>query len=140
VVARDYASHSNLANYNFIVNLDNSRFITPPTPTRPATPADPFSKYVTTESNSPIVAEGSDSHPTVHLDAGRYLISVRSLDHKLWGQYITLPNDANSSGDLNITVDLTEQSADHPLPLGKIRVFVFNDNAWTNGAPLLKLR
>ena len=32
-------------------------------------------------------------------------------------------------------VDLTEQSEAHPLPLGKIRVFVFNDNAWTNGAP-----
>ena len=32
-------------------------------------------------------------------------------------------------------MELTTQSADNPLPLGKIRVFVFNDNAWTNGAP-----
>src|SRR6476660_5752850 len=32
-------------------------------------------------------------------------------------------------------LSLTTESADNPLPLGKIRVFVFNDNAWTNGAP-----
>ena len=53
----------------------------------------------------------------------------------MWGEYITLPADAAADGTLTARVDLTEQSDAHPLPLGKIRVFVFNDNAWTNGAP-----
>ena len=60
---------------------------------------------------------------------------MRSLDHKMWGAYFTLPDDAADDGTLTVRIDLTVQSADNPLPLGKIRVFVFNDNAWTNGAP-----
>jgi large repetitive protein len=120
--ARDFASGNALASFNFVVNLDNTKL-----------PSDP--KALSTESNSPVVAEGSDDHKTVHLPAGRYLVSARSLDHKMWGNYFTLPDDADSSGNLTVRIDLTEQSADHPLPLGKIRVFVFNDNTWTNGAP-----
>ena len=111
-----------IANFTFIVNLDNTKL-----------PADPLS--LSTESNSPIVAEGNQGHRTVVLPAGRYLISVRSLDHKMWGNYLTLPDAADASGNVTVNVALTTQSADHPLPLGKIRVFVFNDNAWTNGAP-----
>src|SRR5438552_1347430 len=53
----------------------------------------------------------------------------------MWGSYITLPNPATADGSLTARIDLSEQSEAHPLPLGKIRVFVFNDNAWTNGAP-----
>ncbi len=53
----------------------------------------------------------------------------------MWGGYFTLPGDADTAGNLNATVALTVQSADNPLPLSKINVFVFNDNAWTNGAP-----
>ena len=91
---------------------------------------------LSTESNSPIVATGDDADPTVTLPDGRYLVSVRSLDHKMWGAYFTLPNDIADDGTaLTVRVDLTVQSEDNPLPLGKIRVFVFNDNAWTNGAP-----
>jgi hypothetical protein len=120
--ARDFASGNALASFNFIVNLDNTKL-----------PSDPHA--LSTESNSPIVAEGGDGHKTVHLRAGRYLVSARSLNHKMWGEYFTLPADADSSGALTVRVDLTEQSEDHPLPLGKIRVFVFDDNAWTNGAP-----
>ena len=88
-----------------------------------------------TESNSPIVADRRPGTATrCTLPDGRYLISVRSLDHKMWGTHITLPDDARTTGP-HRRIDLTEQSEDHPLPLGKIRVFVFNDNAWTNGAP-----
>src|SRR3546814_11224207 len=47
----------------------------------------------------------------------------------------TLPDDAVADGTLTVTVGLTTQSEAHPLPLGKIRVFVFEDNAWTNAAP-----
>jgi hypothetical protein len=97
-----------------------------------------------TESFSPIAAEGDQDRATVSLPSDctgkanvakdghgcRYLISVRAPDRKLWGKHITLPDDA---GD--VRVDLSEASAAHPLPTGKLRVFVFNDNAWTNSAP-----
>src|SRR6476661_6868879 len=118
----DFSSGAALTSFNFIVNVDNSKL-----------PSDPLS--LSTESNSPIVATGDQDHRTVTLPEGRYLISMRSLDHKMWGNYITLPGDADASGNLTINMELTTQSADNPLPLGKIRVFVFNDNAWTNGAP-----
>ena len=123
VDARDFASGNPLANFNYIVNKDNTKL-----------PSDPLA--LSSESNSPIVAEGDQDRPHRHTcPTGRYLISVRSLDHKMWGTYITLPDDAAADGSLTAQVDLTEQSADHPLPLGKLRIFVFEDNAWTNGAP-----
>jgi hypothetical protein len=118
----DFSTGDPLTTYNFIVNVDNTKL-----------PSDKLS--LSTESNSPIVAEGDQAHPTVLLPAGRYLISMRSLDHKMWGNYLTLPDAANAAGDVTVNMELTTQSADNPLPLGKIRVFVFNDNAWTNGAP-----
>ena len=118
----DFSTGDPLATYNFIVNVDNAKL-----------PSDPNS--LSTESNSPIVAEGDQDHATVTLPEGRYLISMRSLDHKMWGNYLTLPDAANTSGHVDVNMELTTQSADHPLPLGKIRVFAFNDNAWTNGAP-----
>ena len=129
--ARDFTSQQALPHFNYVINLDNTRFVDPTT----QQPKDPFPTYVTTESNSPIVREGDENRNTVHLPAGRYLISVRALDHKMWGSYITLPDDAATDGTLTARIDLTEQSDAHPLPLGKIRVFVFEDNAWTNGAP-----
>jgi hypothetical protein len=128
--ARDFATGAPLANFNYVINLDNSRYVDPAT----RQPADPFPKYTTTESNSPIVREGDQTRNNVSLPDGRYLISVRSLDHKMWGKHINLPADATGDA-LTVRIDLTEQSDAHPLPLGKIRVFVFNDNAWTNGAP-----
>jgi hypothetical protein len=120
--ARDFESGAALTSFSFVINVDNSKL-----------PTDPLS--LNTESNSPIAAEGGDAHRTVRLPDGRYMVSVRSLDHKMWGAYFTLPNDADNSGNLTVHVPLTAQSADHPLPLGKIRVFVFEDNTWTNGAP-----
>ena len=44
-----------------------------------------------TESNSPLVAEGDQDSATKTLADGRYLISIRSPDHKMWGKHITLP-------------------------------------------------
>src|SRR5215831_12608220 len=122
VDAHDFASGSALANFNFIVNNDNSK-----------PPSDPLA--LSTESYTPLVAEGNQDRKTVNLPAGRYLITVRSLDHKMWGTYIDLPGDAAADGSLTQRVDLTEASADHPLPSGKLNIFVFEDNAWTNGAP-----
>ncbi|HZP40296.1 MAG TPA: SdrD B-like domain-containing protein [Candidatus Binatia bacterium] len=126
VDARDLVSGSALPRFTYIVNVDNSRFIDRAT----RQPSDPFPTWLTTESNSPIVAEGDQSRTTVTLPDGRYLVTVRAPDHKMWGKHVTLPQDAGA-----VRIDLTEASDAHPLPLGKIRVFVFEDNAWTNGAP-----
>jgi hypothetical protein len=118
----DFGTGDPLTTYTFVVNVDNTKL-----------PSDPTS--LSTESNSPIVAEGDQDQPTVTLPEGRYLISMRSLDHKMWGNYLTLPDAADAAGNVTVNMELTAQNADNPLPLGKIRVFVFNDNAWTNGAP-----
>jgi hypothetical protein len=122
VDARDLPSGSPLDDFSYIINQDNTKL-----------PSDPLA--LSTESNSPIVAEENQDRPTVNLPAGRYLISVRSLDHKMWGQHITLPSPATADGALTARIDLSVVSADHPLPLGRLNVFVFEDNAWTNGAP-----
>jgi hypothetical protein len=122
VDARDFASGTPLADFSYIVNVDNTKL-----------PNDPLA--LSTESNSPVVREGNQDRATVNLPDGRYLISVRALDHKMWGKHITLPGDAANDGTLSVRIDLTEQSDAHPLPLGKIRVFAFQDNAWANGAP-----
>jgi hypothetical protein len=122
VDARDLLSGAALAHFNFVVNVDNTKLA-----------SDPLA--LSTESNSPIAAEGTETHNQVQLPAGRYLISVRAVDHKMWGDYINLPADAAADGTLTKRIDLSEQSDAHPLPLGKIRVFVFEDNAWANGAP-----
>ena len=120
--ARDFATGNPLPHFSYIVNVDNTKL-----------PSDPLA--ISTESNSPIVTEGNEVRNSFHVPAGRYLISVRGVDHKMWGAYVTLPNPSTADGSLTARIDLTEQSDAHPLPLGKIRVFVFNDNAWTNGAP-----
>ncbi|GAB3058766.1 hypothetical protein GCM10027053_20920 [Intrasporangium mesophilum] len=120
--ARDLPSGDPLTHFNYIVNVDNTKL-----------PSDPDA--LSTESNSPVVREGNEGRKTVDLPPGRYLVSVRALDHKMWGAYVNLPTDADAAGNLTKRVDLTVQSAANPLPLGKIRVFVFEDNAWANGAP-----
>jgi hypothetical protein len=132
VDAHDFASGSVLPHFNYIVNVDNAKL-----------PGN--SLALNSESFSPIVKEGNETTGAVSLpssgcgatgNAGpngvgcRYVVSVRSPDHKMWGKHITLPADAGT-----VRIDLTEASADHPLPLGKLRVFVFNDNFYTNGAP-----
>ena len=122
VDARDFPTGTPLANFNYMINVDNTKL-----------PSDPTA--LSTESNSPIVARGRPDPHHGH-PAGRPLPDLGPRpDHKMWGQHITLPADAAADGSLTARIDLTEQSDAHPLPLGKIRVFVFEDNAWANGAP-----
>src|SRR5262249_19265145 len=121
VDAHDFASGDALTNFTFIVNKDNTKL-----------PSD--SLALSSESYTPIVATGDQDRATVDLQPGRYLITVRSLDHKMWATYVTLPDDAAADGSFTARIDLTEASADHPLPSGKLNIFVFEDNAWTNGA------
>jgi large repetitive protein len=121
-----------LSLYSFIVNVDNTRLASDPQhPERQ-------NGIAPTESHSPIIALGDQDRNTVGLPDGRYLISMRSPDHQMWGQHITIADGACSAGCAsgnNVDIVMTEQSADKPLPLGSIRVFVFDDNTWTNGAP-----
>ena len=119
-----------LDDFTYVINVDNSRFVDPAT----RQPVDAFPQYLTTESNSPIVAVGDKAHAVKNLPDGRYLISVRSPGHKMWGAYLTLPDDAVGNA-AEVRIDLTRTDEEHPLPLGKIRVFVFEDNTWANGAP-----
>jgi hypothetical protein len=108
-----------LPEYTYIVNADNSGDVTSTDPlARPSLHG--------TESNSAVVATGDQSSPAVSLPDGRYLISIRSPGHKLWGKLIRLPADA---GDVNIGLRST------PAPLGKLIVQVFEDNGYTNSAP-----
>src|SRR5690242_5363140 len=74
VEGHDFSSGDPLPAYNFLVNLDNSKL-----------PSDP--KSLSTESNSPIVAEGNEGHNVFRLPAGRYLISMRAADHKMLGKH-----------------------------------------------------
>jgi hypothetical protein len=108
-----------LQDFTYIVNDDNAN---DPDAT------DPLNRpsIAPTQSNTPIVAEGDQARPTVDLPDGRYLISIRSPHHKLWGKHIRLPQDAG-----NVDIALREG----PFPLGKIRIFVFDDSQWTNAAP-----
>jgi hypothetical protein len=137
VQPHDLASGDALDEFTYIVNEDNAHLGNAIDPK-----ARPF--VAPTESFSPIVAEGDQDRATIDLPSDctgaanaaldghgcRYLISVRAADHKMWGKHITLPNDAGT-----VRIDLSEDSAAHPLRTGKLRFFVFNDNAWTNAAP-----
>src|SRR5262249_51580475 len=82
--AGEFASTNPLSSFNYIVNVDNTKL-----------PSDPLS--LSTESNSPMVRTGNQDRPSFTLPDGRYLVSVRSLDHKMWGAYFTLPDDADNS-------------------------------------------
>src|ERR1700755_529018 len=121
VHANELGNTATILPFTYLVNVDNAR--------------DPHAGNVLdrtgvapTQSNSPIVAEGDQSsNTTPDLAPGRYLVSVRSPDHQLWGKHVTVP----ATGNTDVTVSLRKT----PLPLGKIRVFVFADDAWTNGAP-----
>ena len=83
--AQEYPGGAGLDQFTYLVNIDNAR--------------DPHAGAVLdrtgvapTESNSPIVAEGDQgSATTPDLAPGRYLISVRSPSHKLWGKHVTIP-------------------------------------------------
>jgi SdrD B-like protein len=134
-----------LPTFNFLINLDNTRLpLGAIQPDGSATAVQEANGYAATESNSPIFAEGGCSNlacdgvrdrNVVKLPTGRYLISMRAPDHKLWGRIITLPADAGGDGSMNADIVLTEASEAKPLPLGSNKVLVFNDNGWTNGEP-----
>jgi hypothetical protein len=119
VAARDLDSHAALPKFTYIVNVDNARDPRDANPLlRPS--------IAPTESNSPLVAQGDQDRPSVDLADGRYVVTVRAPDHKMWARYITLPRDAGT-----LTVDLRGGK----LPLAKVKVWVYQDDHFTNSQP-----
>ncbi len=120
VTAKEYVPSgpdTALSSYTYIVNVDNAKDPMDPNPSnRPG--------FGGTESNSPVVAVGDETTGAFDLPIGKYLVSVRSPGHKMWGKHIVVPDDSAVSVSLRPT----------PIPRGKIKVLVFNDNHWTNGA------
>ena len=113
-----------LANFNYIINVDNTKL-----PERPA-------RAEHGEQQPDRRARATRTARTVTLPDGRYLVSVRSLDHKMWGALLHAAGRRRRQRQPDRARRPDRRRAtDNPLPLGKIRVFVFNDNAWTNGAP-----
>ena len=83
IVAHDLATNAVLPEFTFLVNVDNAHL---------GDDSDPMQRpgVAPTESNSPVVALGDQDSATVSLPDGRYLISIRSPDHKMWGKHITV--------------------------------------------------
>jgi large repetitive protein len=77
-------------------------------------------------SHSQVIAQGDSSNPTVYLPDGEYLVSVQAPQHKIGGNWVTV-----NGSDVEVNVELLT----NPLPLSKIRVFVFHDNQPVNGEP-----
>ncbi|SFR10863.1 SdrD B-like domain-containing protein [Desulfoscipio geothermicus] len=77
-------------------------------------------------SHSPVVTVGDSANPVVYVPDGSYLVSARAPGYKLGGNWVTV-----DGSDAEVVVELLP----HPLPLSKIRAFVFHDNQPVNGEP-----
>jgi hypothetical protein len=133
----DLLSGNHLEKFTYLINEDNAHL-----GNAPALKDRPMRGE--TQSYSPIAAEGDETNATVALPSDctgkenvaldghgcRYLISVRAEDHQMWGKHIALPADAGT-----VRINLSEASAARPAATSKLRVFVFNDDAWANAAP-----
>jgi FtsP/CotA-like multicopper oxidase with cupredoxin domain len=63
----------------------------------------------------------------LQLEPDNYMVTCMKEGFRLEGEYFTVP--ADSAEDMTVVVDPVPL----PTPLGTIRLFVFNDNHWTNG-------
>ena len=119
IVAQDLDGNP-IPSFTFLVSEDNAGRRTDPPNERPGTKPTP--SYI------PLVAAGDQDSATVTLDdPGRYLVTVKAPDHKLWGKHFSLP--AASGGQVVV------QLKKHPLPLGKLIVHAFHDRRPVNAAP-----
>jgi hypothetical protein len=119
VSASDLGSGTGLTKYSYIINKDNARL---------PRDANPFLRpsMAPTESNSPLVAVGDQASLPAQLADGRYLVTVRAPGHKMWARHITVPGDGPT---LNVAL------RGGALPLAKIKVFVYQDDHFTNSQP-----
>jgi hypothetical protein len=94
----------------------------------PYNPATGFQGLV--PDSSPVVTSGDQadfaSGGTINLPPGKYMISFVADGHKIDGAHFTTDNSAT-------TKTINAQAQPYNLPLGTLRVQVFNDNASTNG-------
>ena len=68
---------------------------------------------------------GTAAHPK------KYLVSVLANGYQLGGGHFTSPMNADAAGGTFATVHVNLNP--YPIPLGTMRIRVFNDNAGTNG-------
>lgn len=119
IVAQDLDGNP-IPSFTFLVSEDNAGRRTDPVNMRPG--VRPTPSYI------PLVAAGDQGSAAVTLDdPGRYLVTVKAPDHKLWGKHFSLP--AASGGQVVV------QLKKHPLPLGKLIVHAFHDRRPVNAAP-----
>lgn len=136
-VIADESPFTEIANFRYIINADNTGTTEQRSPSDGCSPDDP--DYPTSchwtsmgiASSSPIVTQGdqSDFVAGIELPAGRYLISVLAEGYKLDGQHFTMP----LADDEQVVV----QMAAPPLPSTTIQAAVFEDISPVNsGADL----
>lgn len=122
-------------NYRYIINEDNVGDVNQPragacTPTSNANYPDncnwPSIKAM--RASAPVITQGNDGDLNTStgfdLPAGKYLISVLADGYKIDGLHFTLPRLE--------TTPLVVEAEPFPMPLGNIRIQVFQDNATTN--------
>jgi hypothetical protein len=71
--------------------------------------------------------KGLKFDPSKSSDKGNFMVTVMAEGHRLCGGYFAI--DDKSPSELMVTMACQK----HPLPLGTIRLFVFEDNAPCNG-------
>jgi hypothetical protein len=89
-----------------------------------------------TKATAPIYSSGDSSEWSKTeafdiIDAGNYMVTVMAVGYRLCGGYFTVVDQGLIDAGEDLMVDMICQK--HPLPLGTIRLFVFEDNAPCNG-------
>ncbi|EGW23197.1 SdrD B-like domain-containing protein [Methylobacter tundripaludum] len=138
VQSRD--GNTTIADYKYIINVDNTGTTEQLSPAGGCSPADPAYPGTVSDPNrpcnwvsiagvpgsSPIYTQGDQNDiADVNLTNGKYLISVLADGYKLDGVHVTAPVS-------NVTVQLQPNGA---LPSATIQAAVFEDISPTNGAP-----
>ena len=122
-----------IANYQFVINLDNTGTTSQKTPDGACSPTDanyPESCPWTsngTKSNAPVVTTGDQSDIAAGFDLpdGRYLISVLADGHEIDGAHFSVP----FTGPVTVSMVAT------PVKTATIQAAVFEDISPVNGAP-----
>lgn len=124
-----------ISEFTYLINEDNTNDPFDPDPMQ-------HPGVAPMASHSPIVAAGrQDTASGINLPPGRYLISVRATDYKLWGRHIRVGAggqvfDADGNDlDGTVTIELRPASESQPLPLSKLEVQVFEDFRIADGFP-----
>jgi hypothetical protein len=88
----------------------------------------------TIKATAPIYTSGdhnewNSTKPLFIQHSGKYMVTVMAQGYKLCGGYFEVDTNATNL----MTTDVYMACQEHPLPLGIIRLFVFNDSMPCNG-------